>query len=188
MWTLQRSWLPTHWESWRNINPTKICFSWISTLLKGKPPWFEKFKLFVSVGSQQKACQANKSMSGGNYSMSALPCWSAVGKTLCCVVGGGGGLRVHPYQDICAWQASTLGLACCSELWTVHCVVRMKGVESGINGQWLSSGWGALCKHTKVSCERKVVRDSGDALWQGPDYICLAMHPIITHDQNIREH
>ena len=86
MWTLQRSWLPMHWKSWRNVNPTKIRFLWIST--KGKPLWFEKFKLLVSVGSQQKACRANKSMSGGNYSMSAPTCWSALGKTLLAVVWG----------------------------------------------------------------------------------------------------
>ena len=31
MRTLQRSWLPTRWKSWRNVNRTKVRFSWIST-------------------------------------------------------------------------------------------------------------------------------------------------------------
>ena len=39
MWTLQRSWLPRPWKSWRNVNPTKIRFSWISTKRETSVNW-----------------------------------------------------------------------------------------------------------------------------------------------------
>ena len=70
MWTL---------DVMKKLKPIKIRFSWIS---KRETSIIEKFKLLVCVRSQQKACRANKSMSGGNYSMSAPTCRRAVGKTL----------------------------------------------------------------------------------------------------------
>ena len=39
MWTLQRSWLPTHWKLWKNVNPTKIRFLWISTKRETSMIW-----------------------------------------------------------------------------------------------------------------------------------------------------
>ena len=44
MWTLQRSWLPMRWKSWRNVNHTKICFSWIST--KGETSMVREIQTF----------------------------------------------------------------------------------------------------------------------------------------------
>ena len=74
MWTLQCSWLPTRCKSWRNVNCTKICFLWISTIRETS--MIQEIQTFCE-------CRVSaESMLGGNYSMPAPTCWSAVGKTL----------------------------------------------------------------------------------------------------------
>ena len=72
MWTLQCSWLPTHWESWRNVNPIKIRFSWIST--KRETSMLREIQTFCGCRVSAESMSSKKRMSGGNYSMSAKCC------------------------------------------------------------------------------------------------------------------